>query len=142
MRNVRSLRQYQNIQILTAGRVRLVIMLYDGIIRFNKLAVLAIGEGDTEDRNHNINRSIDIIMELVNSLNMEEGGEVAKNLQRLYNFSISQLLLANIKKSAAPIETVTRIVAELKTGWEAIAEEGAAHMQAGVEKLKSVSCGA
>ncbi len=142
MRNVRSLRHYQNIQILTAGRVRLVIMLYDGIIRFNNLAVLAIAEGDTENRNHYINRSLDIIMELVNSLNMEEGGEVAENLHRLYNFSISQLLLANIKKSAAAIETVTRIVAELKTGWEAIAEEGAARTLAGVEKLKSVSCGA
>ncbi len=142
MQNVRNIRQYQNIQILTAGRVRLVIMLYDGIIRFNKLAVLAIGQGDTEDRNHYINRSLDIIMELVNSLNMEEGGEVAENLQRLYNFSISQLLLANIKKSAAPIETVTRIVAELKSGWESIATEGTAQTLAGVEKLKSVSCGA
>ncbi|MBI5237444.1 MAG: flagellar export chaperone FliS [Deltaproteobacteria bacterium] len=142
MKNLKNIRQYQNIEILTAGRVRLVIMLYDGIIRFNKLAVQAIGQGDTGDRNHYINRSLDIIMELLNSLNMEEGGEVAGNLQRLYNFSISQLLLANIKKTVAPIETVTRIVSELKTGWEAIAKQGTAQTRAGVEKLKTVSCGA
>ncbi len=142
MQNVKNIKQYQNIQILTADRVRLVIMLSDGIIRFNKRAVLAIGEGNTEDRNHYINRSLDIVMELANTLNMEEGGEVAENLHRLYNFSISQLLFANIKNIAAPIETVTRIVAELKTGWEAIAKEGTAQTRAGVEKLKSVSCGA
>ncbi|MEK7679047.1 MAG: flagellar export chaperone FliS [Deltaproteobacteria bacterium] len=139
---MKNIKQYQNIQILTADRVRLVIMLSDGIIRFNKRAVLAIGEGNTEDRNHYINRSLDIVMELANTLNMEEGGEVAENLHRLYNFSISQLLFANIKNIAAPIETVTRIVAELKTGWEAIAKEGTAQTRAGVEKLKSVSCGA
>lgn len=142
MKNLKNIRQYQNTQILTAGKVRLVIMLYDGIIRFNNLAVQAIGKGDTEDRNHYINRSLDIIMELVNTLNIEEGGEVAENLHRLYSFSISQLLLANIKRSAAPIETVTRIVAELKSGWEAIATEGTVQRLAGVEKLKSVSCGA
>lgn len=117
--------QYQNVQVLTADRVRIVIMLYDGIIRFNGLAQKAIGERNVEARTKFINRSIDIINELQNSLNMEEGGEVARNLSRLYDFSLSQLMEANIRNNPALIDSVTRVIKEVKAGWEGIASEKA-----------------
>lgn len=105
---------------MTADRVRLIIMLCDGVVRFNRCAQRSIKEGDIEARNTYLNRSIAIISELQNSLNMKEGGEIAHNLLRLYEFSIGQLTAANLKNDPAPVEAVTRVFNELKSGWEGI----------------------
>ncbi len=121
--NLRQHQNYQNVQILTADRVKIIIMLYDGIIRFNKLAQAAIAEGDIESRALYINKSHAIIGELYNSLNMQEGGEVARNLARLYEFSISQINVASFRNDPGPLGVVNRIIAELKLGWEKIANE-------------------
>ncbi len=118
------MRQYQNVQVMTADRVRIIIMLCEGVIRFNKSAQRSIREGDIEGRNNFINRSLAIISELNGSLNMEEGGEIAQKLQSLYEFSASQLTQANLKNSARHIDVVTGIISELKAGWEGIAGKG------------------
>lgn len=133
-------RQYQNIQVLTADRVNLVIMLYDGVLRFNRLACRSIKEGDINGRGVYINRSLEIIGELANSLNMEEGGEVAKNLLKLYDYCASALTEANLKSDEAAIESVNKVVLELKSGWEAVAAER--QKSAAEEPARSVSCGA
>lgn len=132
-------RQYQNIQIMTADKVTLIIMLYEGILRFNRLAQKSIEEGDIKSRGVYINRSLEIIGELANSLNMEEGGEVAKNLSKLYDFCASTLTDANLKSDTAAIESVNRVVLEVKAGWDAIAAERSKHAE---EPMRSVSCGA
>lgn len=113
--------QYQKVQVMTADRVRLIIMLYDGVVKFNKCAQRAIKEGDIESRSTYINRSQAIIGELKNSLNMEEGGEIARNLSRLYDFSIEKLAEANLKNDASAVDAVTKVINELKSGWEGIA---------------------
>lgn len=123
---MKNFRQYQEIQIMTADRVRIVIMLCEGVVRFNKCAQKAMEEKNVEARNNFINRSLAIISELSNSLNMEEGGEIAGNLARLYDFVTEQLMRANLRNSPAPIEVVNRIMTELKAGWEAIATDRAA----------------
>lgn len=115
--------QYQKVQVMTADRIRLIIMLYDGVVRFNKCAQRAIKEGDVEGRNTYLNRSQAIINELQNSLNMEEGGEIANNLSRLYDFSIGKLTEANFKNDFSAVEAVTKVINELKSGWEGIASE-------------------
>lgn len=128
------IRQYQDVQVMTADKVRIIIMLCEGVIRFNKSAQRSIREGDIEGRNNFINRSLAIISELSVSLNMEEGGEIAQKLRGLYDFSVSQLNLANLKNSAQHIEVVTGIMGELKAGWEGIAgkrPEAAAGIEAG-----------
>ncbi|MFQ5736271.1 MAG: flagellar export chaperone FliS [Thermodesulfobacteriota bacterium] len=119
--------QYQNVQVMTADGVRLIVMLYEGIIRFNKQACEAITSGDIMARSNSINRSTAIIGELINSLDMDRGGEIAERLLNLYDFSIQQLTVANLKNDPAPIDAVNRVVTELKAGWEAIekANDGA-----------------
>lgn len=113
--------QYQKVQVMTADRIRLVIMLYDGVIKFNRCAKKAIKDGDIEARSNYINRSQAIIGELQNSLNMEEGGEIARNLSRLYDFSMDKLAEANLKNDASAVNAVTKVIGELKSGWEGIA---------------------
>ncbi len=115
--------QYQKVQVMTADRVRLIIMLYDGVLKFNKCAQRAIKDGDIEARSTYINRSQAIIGELKNSLNMEEGGEVARNLSRLYDFSMDKLSEANLKNDNAAINAVTKVIGELKSGWEGIVSD-------------------
>lgn len=133
-------RQYQNVQVLTADRVTLIVMLYDGILRFNRLALKAISDNDIPGRGVHINRSLEIIGELANSLNMEEGGEIAKNLSKLYDFCANALTEANLKSDPKAIESVNRVILEIKSGWEAIAAER--QKQSAEEPLRSVSCGA
>lgn len=118
-----NMKGYRNVQVMTADRVRLVIMLYEGAIRFNRRAKDAIEKGNSDARASSINRSIEIISELLGALNFEEGGEIARNLQALYQFSIEQLMLANAKNDARPIEAVNRVMAELKAGWDHIASQ-------------------
>ncbi len=119
-----SVAKYQKIELTTADPVEMIIKLYDGIIRFNNLSKKAIEEGNIGERNHYINRSIAIISELAGSLNTEEGGEVAYNLARLYEYSINALNTANIKNDTALIDSVTRVIEELKKGWEGILNNG------------------
>lgn len=118
-----NIKNYQSVKVLTADGVRIVIMLCEGIIKFNKRAQYAIEHGDIKGRSENINRSLDIVSELSNSLNMEAGGEVAYNLHRLYDFATSQLTAANQGNNADALESVNRVMDELKAGWEHIAVE-------------------
>lgn len=132
--------QYQKVQVMTADKVRLIIMLYDGVIRFNKGAQRSIREGDVEARNTYLNKSLAIIGELQNSLNMEEGGEIAMNLSRLYDFSIDRLSTANLKNDSEAVESVTRVISELKSGWEGIASERA-QPETSTQPRTGISCG-
>ncbi len=118
---MKGVQAYQKVQVMTSGGVRLVVMLYEGVIKFNRLAVLAINEKDIEKRTNYINRSVAIISELYNALDMERGKEVARNLSDLYIYSLAQLSEANRKNSAEIINKVTDLFIEVKEGWDAIA---------------------
>jgi flagellar protein FliS len=115
--------QYQKVQVMTSDGVRLIIMLYEGIVRFNNGAKEAIENGVIKDRVYFINRSMDIISELNGSLNMEEGGEVAENLSRLYDFCVHSLNKANAENSVDALEAVNKVICEVKVGWEGIATD-------------------
>lgn len=115
--------QYQKVQVMTADGVQLIIMLYDGVIKFNNLAKRCIQKEDVAGRSHYITKSFNIISELANSLDMDQGGEVAENLARLYDFSINRLSRANTANDAAALDSVTRVINELKGGWVSIASK-------------------
>lgn len=118
--------QYQSVQVMTADGVRIIVMLYEGIVRFNKQAQDAMIAGDVKNRGIYINKSIAILGELINSLNMEEGKEIAQKLYNLYEFSIQQITTANLKNAPELLDSVNRVINELKGGWESIEKSGAA----------------
>jgi len=121
---MKGVQAYQKVQVMTADGVRLVVMLYEGVIKFNGLAVESIKERDIEKRTYYINRSAAIISDLYNSLDMERGGEVAANLRDLYLYSMTRLTEANMKNSPAVIKEVTALFVEIKSGWDEIARSG------------------
>ncbi len=133
--------KYRDVQVLTADKLRIVIMLYEGVLRFNKGAQQAIKDGRIELRNYNINRSIAIITELRDALNMKEGGDIAQKLLSLYIFSIEHLTSGNLESNIDYIENVNRVFEELKGGWEHIASKGPVDAAQSVDRV-SISHGA
>lgn len=115
--------KYQKVQVMTSDGVRLIVMLYEGILRFNNGAKEAIEKGDVKDRVYFINRSMDIVSELNNALNMEDGGEVATNLSRLYDYCVHSLNKANTENSTDALAAVDKVISEVKAGWEGISSE-------------------
>ena len=111
---------YKDNSISTQSRGRLVVMLYDGAIKFLRQAVVAMKEGDVAQKGMFIARATDIILELDSVLDMEAGGEVATNLRGLYDFMVRHLHAAHLGNDAAMMEEVISLLVELNEGWKAI----------------------
>ena len=111
---------YQNVQYQTADPMKLIIMLYQKLDSELHRAKQLLEEGDMLGKGEAIIRSQDIIVELINSLNLE-AGEIAKNLQGLYLFLFRELNVINLRKDVHSLEKVIRIVENLKSAWEEIA---------------------
>lgn len=104
-------------EVMPATASRLVVMLYDGAIASLHQAVESIEAGDLEGRRRAINMTLDIIANLCLALDMENGGEVAENLSKLYGFMITRLQRANLLNDPAPIADVLRILEPLYEAW-------------------------
>ncbi len=109
--------QYQTNQVSTATPEQLLIMLYDGAIRFANQAKDAIDQKDPEDRNYYVNKTLAIIYEFSATLNHEVGGQIAADLASLYDFMVRQLNRANIKNDAASLDTVIGLLTDLRETW-------------------------
>lgn len=102
-------------------------MLYEGALRFIQLAETNMTSFKTYDKaNANILRAQDILTELMVSLNIEQGGEIAQNLFNLYAYAKTQLLEANVQKKAELLKPVKKIITELLEAWKQIEMPSAA----------------
>lgn len=111
---------YQETAISTQSRGRLIVMLYDGAIKFLRQALEDLRRGDMAAKGRHIGKAQDILFELNTVLDMEKGGQIAQNLRALYNFMQRHLTQANIRKDAKMIEEVISLLEELNQGWRAI----------------------
>lgn len=109
--------QYLKTQIETASKEQLVVMLFDGIIRFTELARKAMREGQVEDTHNALMRAQAIVMELICTVDRDKGGEIAGNLMGLHAYAFNCLIVANMKKEEAKIDEVQGIYRELREGW-------------------------
>lgn len=125
--------QYQAMSVNTASPMELVIMVYDECIRSLERAEAAFdieGPDRIEKIGNNLLHAQDAITELSLSLDMEQGGEIAENLSRLYDFMSHHLSQANVKKQVEPIHEVKELLLELREAWVQVAEqEGTAPVQ-------------
>jgi len=119
-----SLQSYRETQIKTANQGRLIVMLYDAALRSTGRALQALDTGvkGFETVNSAIIRAQDVVGELMVSLDMERGGDIARNLFGLYVFVNRQLMEANIRKDRQYLETARKLLAELREAWNAIAD--------------------
>ncbi|NLK40818.1 MAG: flagellar export chaperone FliS [Planctomycetes bacterium] len=111
---------YQETAVSTQSRGRLIVMLYDGAIRFLRQAIADIERCDYAAKGTHISKAQDILFELNTVLDMEQGGQIAQNLRSLYNFMHTHLAKANLRKDPQMIREVIAILEELNQGWRAI----------------------
>ncbi len=122
-----TVRKYQELNVTTASPMQLILMLYDECIRALDRAEtgFAIEDNPTlrnETIGNNILHAQDIITELAVSLDMEKGGEIAINLQRLYDFMVNHLTTANVNKEVKPLREVRTMMADLREAWREVAK--------------------
>ena len=113
--------QYKQASILTAPPGRLVVMLYDGCLRFLFQAAYAMREGDRANSRDRMRRAEAIIDELTVTLDHEKGGEVASRLQGIYAFCRRHLMEATAEQDPTKIEEVSELLTELREAWAEIA---------------------
>ena len=108
---------YKKASVNTLDQNKLIIMLYDGAIKNATFAVEYMNSGDIEKVHNCLVKTKNIVTELMATLNMDNGGEIAKNLQSLYSYMFSQLIEANMEKKTEPVVIVIDLLKELRSAW-------------------------
>ena len=125
MNNQQAYQKYRHTQISTANPGKLVLMLYQGGIKFLNLAKKSIQDNNIEDTNNYIVRVQNIVLELMDTLDMDKGGQISQNLYNLYEYMNHRLVQANIKKDVEIIEEVSELLKDLKDTWKEILDSNA-----------------
>jgi flagellar protein FliS len=119
--------QYQQTQVMTSSRVQIVVLLYDAAVQSIELARAGIESNNPQDKGRFIGRAISIIGELNSVLDFEQGGEIARSLHRLYEYMLSELVMANARNDVRRLDGPLRSLTTLREGWREIAAQHA-HM--------------
>ena len=114
--------KYKKTAVESASKEKLLLMLYEGAIRFLKRAIMACENKDVPGRCENIGKAYDIILELMNTLDFKVGGEVAENLEQLYMFMTEELTRANLTGKVDHLKNVLKIMETLYEGWKEAVE--------------------
>ena len=110
--------QYKQMAVKTAHPGQILIMLYEAAIRNVKKAITCIEQKDIAGKGQAIVKAHDIVNELMNTLNFDVGGQVARDLERLYGYMSEQLLKANLNNTKEPLESVLKSLETLLAGWK------------------------
>lgn len=111
---------YKKASVTTKDQGTLILMLYDGAIRFLKIAMKKISEGDLESAHNSIIKAKNIISELLTSLSPENTGRVGTSLRSLYVYMFNRLIDANIQKDSEYVNEVCELLIELREGWRGV----------------------
>lgn len=114
---------YLQTQVSTTSQGELLLMLYDGAVKFLRQAQAKILEKDYAQKGILISKALDIIAELDGSLNAQKGGEIAQNLHNLYFYCNTRLLLANMNMDTALVDEVIDILSGLRSAYSEIIEK-------------------
>jgi len=108
---------YRSSSVMTASPGQLVVMLYDGMARFLRQAEIAAGEGAWGHASDRISKADAILEELLITLDLERGGEIAGRLQGIYVFCRKLLVEARMARGTEQIAQVAGLLAELRKAW-------------------------
>ena len=121
--NSKIISAYKEMSVKTASQGTLILMLYDeGIKRIESsielLNVESLPPTSIEKINNNILKAQEVVTELMASINVEKGGEIASNLTAIYSYFYQQLLQANIKKDPAILKDILNMMKDLRSAWQ------------------------
>ncbi len=129
--------QYQNIQVTTVDKGRLLLMMYEGAIKFLKQSRAGLEANDLVKFCRFLSKSQAIIAELMNTLDFEKGGQIARDLERLYDFMLFYLTEANLERSGEKVTTVIGLVETVYSAYKEIIE-GEKQQASDTDKEKAV----
>jgi flagellar protein FliS len=115
---------YQRGQVSSAGPLRIVVLLYEGAIRFSRQAQERFE--DPAVRGHALGRAHRILSELLAALDHERGGEIARNLDALYRYALEAITRANVEHDRRALESVIDVLDTLHSGWQQVEASGIA----------------
>ena len=118
---------YSNTQIhsgiMDASPHKLTAMLLSGAVDRVNAARGAIEKGDVARRGEMLGKTISILAQLQADLDMSQGGEIAQNLEALYDYMIRGLVDANRENDAKKLDEVQALLSEVKAGWDGIKDQ-------------------
>lgn len=109
-------RYYQN-QISTASPEQILLMLYDGAIRFTRQAITGVEDNNSDARRYGISKTMAIIAEFANSLDHKMGSHFAEDLDALYSYMMQELTAANLDNDLEKLKTVEKLLVDLRATW-------------------------
>jgi flagellar protein FliS len=109
--------EYWRNQFLSASRERLLVMTYDGALRFLRSAASAMEQRDLEAQHLNITKAQAIVLELLCSLDHSVNSQLAGNLDRLYRYVYDRLTEANVHDRMEALREAERLLSELREAW-------------------------
>lgn len=112
-----SYHRYRAVKIQTASPAQIMLMLYDGAIRFAKIAKKKIEDEDLSGKGTYIGKVQAIISELMGSLDFSIAPELCTQLEQLYIYMMEQLTEANVNVDVEPIDLVIKLLTTLREGW-------------------------
>ena len=115
-------KQYTNVHVSTVDRGRLLLMLYDGCVKFLKHSKVGLESKDIPKFARFLSKAQAIISELMLTLDFEKGGDVAKDLDRLYDFMLFYLTEANLEKNPQKIQKVIDLVEIIASAYRDVIE--------------------
>lgn len=116
--NSKIVNQYNNLNLNINDPYKLILILYEGALRFANFAKKAINDENIEKKVKYINKTIAIFEELINSLDFEKGGEIAYYLNGLYAYQMELLTKANAQNNTEYIDQVIHVIKELMQAWK------------------------
>ena len=115
---------YNNMMVQTTeSKEEILLMLYDGALKFINSARLGIEKNNPKIRGENISKTINILTELDCALDRKMDNSLIENLSDLYQYMINRLTIANVKNSANALDEVGRLLTELKDGFKEAAKK-------------------
>jgi flagellar secretion chaperone FliS len=119
----RAAQAYRRVESESRSPLELVVMLYDGALRFLDEASAAAARGDLRSRARSISRALAIVAELQNTLDLEKGGAVADQLDELYTYITSRLLDVAIKNDVTAIDEARKLLTPIRDAWSQISTQ-------------------
>lgn len=125
--NLNALKQYQrvdlNATVATASPHKLISMLLDGALGALAKAKGAIERSNVEERTAHLNKASEIVLGLRDSLDLDKGGEIAENLDALYEYMMRSIMQANRDNDSDKVQEVMDLMLEIKQGWSEMPAE-------------------
>ena len=117
-------KSYRQVATQTAPPGQLILMLFDGALRFLEHGLAGFGRADPAEANmtihNNFQRALDIVRELNRSVNLEQGGECAETLRRLYDYFERRIVDSNVRKNPEGVREVVQHLTVMRDAWAAM----------------------